>query len=162
MSPEIIPFRIEIPEADLDDLRERLRRTRWPDEETVDDWSQGIPLGYTRDLCQYWLDSTTGGRARPASTSSRSSAPSIDGLDIHFLHVRSPQADALPLVLTHGWPGSIVEFRKVIGPLTDPVAHGGDAADAFHVVCPSLARLRFQRQAGQPRLGHRAHRRRLG
>ena len=105
----------------------------------VDDWSQGIPLAYVQDVCALLgRRSTTGARARRGSTASRSSAPSIDGLGIHFLHVRSPHADALPLVITHGWPGSIVEFQKVIGPLTDPTAHGGDAADAFHVVCPSL------------------------
>ena len=153
MSPEIIPFRIEIPEADLDDLRERLRRTRWPDEETVDDWSQGIPLSYTRDLCQYWLEQYDWRACEASLNQFPQFRTSIDGLDIHFLHVRSPQADALPLVLTHGWPGSIIEFRKVIGPLTDPVAHGGDAADAFHVICPSLPGFGFSGKPASPGWG---------
>ena len=107
--------------------------------ETVDDWSQGIPLAYVQELCAYWADRydwrATEARLERASPQFRTE---IDGLGIHFLHVRSPHPDALPLVITHGWPGSVVEFLKVIGPLTDPVAHGGDAADAFHVVCPSL------------------------
>ena len=134
--------------SDLDDLRRRLRQTRWPEAETVDDWSQGMPLGYARDAVRVLAGrATTGARARRASMRSRSSGREIDGLDIHFLHVRSPHEDALPLVLTHGWPGSIVEFRKVIGPLTDPAAHGGDPADAFHVVCPSLPGFGF---SGKP------------
>ncbi|HTZ92834.1 MAG TPA: epoxide hydrolase [Streptosporangiaceae bacterium] len=153
MSAEIIPFRIEIPEADVDDLRERLRRTRWPDAETVDDWSQGIPLSYTRDLCQYWLERYDWRACEASLNRFPQFRTSIDGLDIHFLHVRSPQADALPLVMTHGWPGSIIEFRKVIGPLTDPVAHGGDAADAFHVVCPSLPGFGFSGKPAMPGWG---------
>jgi epoxide hydrolase len=143
MSTEIIPFRLEIPEADLDDLRDRLRRTRWPDAETVDDWSQGIRLSYLRDLCEYWLERYDWRACEASLNRFPQFRTSIDGLGIHFLHVRSPQADALPLIMTHGWPGSIVEFRKVIGPLTDPAAHGGDPADAFHVVCPSLPGFGF-------------------
>jgi pimeloyl-ACP methyl ester carboxylesterase len=132
------PFRIDVPEAELDDLRQRLSATRWPERETVDDWSQGVPLEYMKELCAYWA---SGYDWRP--TEARLNAlpqfrAEIDGLGIHLLHVRSPHPDALPLVMTHGWPGSIVEFLKVIGPLTDPPAHGGEAADAFHVVCPSL------------------------
>lgn len=138
MSDEILPFRIDVADADLADLQTRLSRTRWPDAETVDDWSQGIPLAYVQDLCSYW-GSTYDWRATESRLNALgSSRTELDGLGIHFLHVRSPEPDALPLVLTHGWPGSIVEFHKVIGPLSDPVAHGGDAADAFHVVCPSL------------------------
>ena len=135
----ITPFRLEVPDADLDDLRERLRRTRGPEAETVDDWSQGIPLAYVQDLCRYWADGYDW-----RATEARLNGPlpqfrtEIDGLGIHFLHVRSPHDGALPLLLTHGWPGSVAEFFDVIGPLVDPVAHGGDAADAFHVVCPSL------------------------
>jgi pimeloyl-ACP methyl ester carboxylesterase len=150
VSDEITPFRIDIPDADIDDLRQRLRRTRWPDREPVTDWSQGIPLAYTRALCEYWLD----GYDWPAAQDRLNSFPqyrtAIDGLDIHFIHVRSPHEDALPLVITHGWPGSVVEFGKVIGPLTDPVAHGGDAADAFHVVCPSLPGYGFSGKPAQP------------
>jgi len=153
MSAEIIPFRIEIPEADLNDLRQRLRQTRWPDAETVGDWSQGIPLSYTRDLCEYWLDSYDWRACEASLNQFPQFRTSIDGLDIHFLHVQSPEAVALPLVLTHGWPGSIVEFRKVIGPLTDPVAHGGDAADAFHVVCPSLPGFGFSGKPASPGWG---------
>ena len=147
MSDEIIAFRIEIPDADLDDLRQRLRRTRWPDPETVDDWSQGIPLDYTRELCQYWLEQYDWRAAEARLNRFPQFLTEIDGLDIHFLHVRSPHEGALPLVITHGWPGSVVEFGKVIGPLADPVAHGGDAADAFHVVCPSLPGYGF---SGKP------------
>jgi pimeloyl-ACP methyl ester carboxylesterase len=138
MFHQIEPFSIEIPEADLNDLHERLRKARWPEQETVDDWSQGVPLAYLRDLCGYWAE-----RYDWRATEARLNAmpqfrTEIDGLGIHFLHVRSQHDSALPLIITHGWPGSIVEFSKVIGPLTDPTAHGGDAQDAFHVVCPSL------------------------
>ena len=138
MADEVTAFRIEVPEARLEDLRARLRGARWPERETVGDWSQGVPLAYMRELCAYWAD-----RYDWRATEARLNAlpqfrTEIDGLGIHFVHVRSPHRDALPLVMTHGWPGSTVEFLKVIGPLTDPVAHGGDAADAFHVVCPSL------------------------
>jgi epoxide hydrolase len=147
MSDEIIPFRIEIPDADLEDLRQRLRRTRWPEPETVDDWSQGIPLDYTRRLCEYWLEQYDWRAAEARLNRFPQFLTEIDGLDIHFLHVRSPHEGALPLVITHGWPGSVVEFGKVIGPLADPVAHGGDAADAFHVVCPSLPGYGF---SGKP------------
>jgi pimeloyl-ACP methyl ester carboxylesterase len=147
MSDEIIPFRIEIPETDLDDLRQRLRRTRWPEPATVDDWSQGIPLDYTRQLCEYWLEQYDWRAAEARLNRFPQFRTEIDGLDIHFLHVRSPHEGALPLVITHGWPGSVVEFGKVIGPLADPVAHGGDAADAFHVVCPSLPGYGF---SGKP------------
>jgi len=153
MSAEIIPFRIEIPEADLEDLRERLRRTRWPENETVDDWSQGIPLSYTRALCDYWLNQYDWRACEASLNAFPQFRTEIDGLPIHFLHVRSPQADALPLVMTHGWPGSIVEFRKVIGPLTDPVAHGGAAADAFHLVCPSLPGFGFSGKPASPGWG---------
>jgi pimeloyl-ACP methyl ester carboxylesterase len=138
VADRIEPFRIDVPEADLDDLRDRLARTRWPDAETVDDWSQGIPLAYVRDLCAHWASAYDWRATEAMLNGFGSSRTELDGLGIHFLHVRSPEAGALPLVLTHGWPGSIVEFHKVIGPLTDPVAHGGDAADAFHVVCPAL------------------------
>jgi pimeloyl-ACP methyl ester carboxylesterase len=134
----IEPFAIDIPETALADLRERLARTRWPEAETVEDWSQGIPLAYVRDLCEYWAQGYDWRRAERELNALAQFRTELDGLRIHFLHVRSPHEGALPLVLTHGWPGSIVEFLKVIGPLTDPVAHGGDASDAFHLVCPSL------------------------
>jgi pimeloyl-ACP methyl ester carboxylesterase len=147
MAEEIIPFRIDVPDADLADLRDRLRRTRWPDRETVDDWSQGAPLAWVQDLCQYWA-SGYDWRAREARLNSFPQfRTSIDGLDLHFLHVRSPHDGALPLILTSGWPGSVTEFSQVIGPLTDPAGHGGDPADAFHVVCPSLPGYGF---SGKP------------
>ena len=132
------PFRIEVPEAELDDLRARLNAARWPERETVDDWSQGVPLDYMRELCAYWASGYDWRATEARLNALPQFRTEIDGLGIHLVHVRSPQADALPLVMTHGWPGSIVEFLKVIGPLTDPGAHGGDSADAFHVVCPSL------------------------
>jgi pimeloyl-ACP methyl ester carboxylesterase len=138
MSSDMKPFRIEIPESELADLRVRLERTRWPEHETVEDWSQGVPLAYARDLCEYWADDYDWRATEARLNTLPQFRTVIDGLGIHFVHVRSPQAGALPLVITHGWPGSIVEFLEVIGPLTDPAAHGGDAADAFHVVCPTL------------------------
>ena len=134
----IQPFQIRVSDEALDDLRRRLRATRWPDTETVDDWSQGIPLGYMQEVCAYWADGYEW-RAREARLNAFPQfRTTLDGLGIHFLHVPSPHPGALPLVMTHGWPGSVVEFLKVIGPLADPPAHGGDARDAFHVVCPTL------------------------
>jgi epoxide hydrolase len=138
MTEEVIPFRLDVPESALADLRERLRRTRWPEGETVEDWSQGVPLGYLRTLCRYWAEEYDWRATERRLNALPQFRTSIDGLGIHFLHVRSPHDDALPLICTHGWPGSVVEFLKAIGPLTDPVAYGGDARDAFHVVCPSL------------------------
>jgi len=135
---DITPFRIEIPDAQLEDLRRRLSATRWPDAETVDDWSQGIPLAYVQEVCAYWAEKYDWRSREAALNRFAQFRTSIDACGIHFIHVRSPHEDALPLVITHGWPGSVVEFHKVIEPLTDPTAHGGDAADAFHVVCPSL------------------------
>jgi pimeloyl-ACP methyl ester carboxylesterase len=134
----LIPIRIAVPDADLADLRARLNRTRWPEPETVDDWSQGVPLAYLRDLCRYWARQYDWRATEARLNALPQYRTEIDGLGIHFLHVRSPHPDALPLIITHGWPGSVIEFLKVIGPLTDPVAHGGDPADAFDVVCPSL------------------------
>jgi epoxide hydrolase len=146
-------FRIDVPEQELADLRARLRSTRWPERQTVDDWSQGVPLDYLRELCGYWAE-----RYDWRATETRLNAmpqfrTEIDGLGIHFLHLRSPEPDALPLVLTHGWPGSIIEFGKVVGPLTDPAAHGGDPADAFHVVCPSLPGYGFSDRPSGPGWG---------
>ncbi|MEO5840649.1 MAG: epoxide hydrolase family protein [Acidimicrobiales bacterium] len=134
----IEPFRVAISDGALDDLCARLRNTRWPERETVDDWTQGIPLAYVREVCDYWAN-TYDWRAREARLNAFDQfRTTIDGLGIHFVHVRSPEPDAMPIVITHGWPGSVVEFMKVISPLTDPAAHGGSRSDAFHVVCPSL------------------------
>ena len=134
----IEPFRIAATDAELEDLQARLARTRLPEAETPDDWSQGIPLAYMREVIDYWRDDYDW-RAREARINAFDQARArVDGFGVHFVHVRSKVPDAAPLVMTHGWPGSIVEFLKVIGPLTDPEAHGGDAKDAFHLVCPSL------------------------
>ncbi|WP_050419199.1 epoxide hydrolase family protein [Bradyrhizobium tropiciagri] len=139
----ISSFRIAVSDDVLEDLRTRLRRTRWPEAELVDDWSQGAPLKWIKDICQYWAE-TYDWRQREARLNRFSQfTTEIDGLDIHFIHVRSKHPEARPLIVTHGWPGSVVEFHKVIEPLTDPTAHGGSAADAFHVVCPSLPGFGF-------------------
>lgn len=144
---EVVPFRIAVPEEVLSDLRNRLHATRWPERECVDDWSQGIPLGYTRELAAYWADEYNWRAREQALNRFDQFTTEIDGLRIHFIHQRSPHPDAFPLVITHGWPGSIVEFHKVIEPLTDPTRHGGRAEEAFHVVCPSLPGYAF---SGKP------------
>ena len=149
----IARFRIAVPDLVLDDLRERLRRTRWPEPETVGDWSQGVPRAYLQDLCAYWADGYRW-RAREARLNALPQVRTrIDGLGIHAVHVRSPHPGALPLIVTHGWPGSIAELAKVVGPLADPPAHGGDAADAFHVVCPSLPGYGFSDRPSRPGWG---------
>jgi len=135
---EIRPYRIEIPQADLDDLHDRLARTRWPDELPGVGWSRGVPLGYLRELATYWRDAYDWRKQETRLNELPQFLTIIDGASVHFLHVRSPEPDALPLVLTHGWPGSIVEFLDVIGPLSNPGGHGGDPADAFHLVIPSI------------------------
>jgi pimeloyl-ACP methyl ester carboxylesterase len=134
----LTPFTVQISSDEIADLRQRLGRTRWPDRETVDDWSQGIPLAYVGELCEYWAGTYDFAAAQARFNATPQFVTQIDGLDIHFLHARSPELDAQPLIITHGWPGSVAEFHEVIGPLSDPVAHGGNPADAFHVVCPSL------------------------
>ena len=138
MSLAVRPWHLAVAQVELDDLRDRLARTRWPERETVPDWSQGVPLSYVQDLCRYWAVDYDWRRAERALNAVGQFRAEIDGLGVHLLHAQSAHPGALPLLLTHGWPGSVVEFLKVIGPLVDPPAHGGDAADAFHVVCPSL------------------------
>ncbi|HTR61362.1 MAG TPA: epoxide hydrolase [Candidatus Binataceae bacterium] len=138
MSTEITPFKIAATDEQLEDLKRRLRNTRWPERECVDDWSQGLPLSYAQEVCKYWLEKYDWRKSEARLNRFPQFKTEIDGLGIHFIHVKSPHADALPVVITHGWPGSIVEFHKVIEPLTNPTAHGGDAKDAFHVVCPTL------------------------
>ena len=142
---ELKRFRIDVPTEVLDDLHARLAQTRWPEAECVDDWSQGIPLGYTRELAAYWADGYDWRSRQAALNRFDQFTTEIDGLKIHFIHQRSPHADALPLVITHGWPGSIAEFQKVIEPLVNPPS--GRAEDAFHVVCPSLPGYGF---SGKP------------
>ena len=143
----ITPFRIAIAEAVLHDLRARLRNTRWPEAELVGDWSQGAPLVWIQDICRYWAEAYDWRKQEAALNRFAQFKTEIDGLDIHFIHARSPHASAMPLLITHGWPGSIVEFHKVIEPLTNPTAFGGRAEDAFHVVCPSLPGFGF---SGKP------------
>jgi pimeloyl-ACP methyl ester carboxylesterase len=138
MTEPITPFRSAVPQAHLDGLRERLHATRWPEAATVDDWSQGIPLDVVQELCRRWADDYDWRAAERRLNVVPQFRTEIDGLGLHFLHARSPHEHARPLLLTHGWPGSVLEFMKVVGPLTDPTAYGGDARDAFHVVCPSL------------------------
>ncbi|CAN5228512.1 alpha/beta fold hydrolase [soil metagenome] len=145
---EVRPFRIAVTDADLDYLRTRLANARWPEAECVDDWSQGIPLTYTQELARYWRDDYDWRARESALNRFDQSVTELDGLDIHFIHQRSPHDDAFPLVLTHGWPGSVVEFHKAIEPLTNPTAHGGRAEDAFHVVCPSLPGYGFSAKPG--------------
>lgn len=139
----VTPFHIAVADDVLTDLKSRLRNTRWPEAELVDDWSQGAPLQWIREVCRYWADEYDWRRREAQLNRFAQFTTGIDGLDIHFIHARSPHPDAMPLIITHGWPGSVVEFHKVIEPLVDPVRHGGSAADAFHVVCPSLPGFGF-------------------
>jgi len=132
------PFQVEIPQDAVDDMRRRIAATRWPDRETVDDDSQGLPLAMMQELARYWATGYDWRACETRLNALPQFLTEIDGLDIHFIHVRSKHEDALPVVVTHGWPGSIIEQLKIIEPLTDPTAHGGSAADAFHVVIPSL------------------------
>ncbi len=150
MSSEIRPFSLEIPQSELDDLKQRLKNTRWPDKETPDDWSQGLPLAYAQELCAYWADQYDWRRCEAMLNQYDQFITEIDGLDIHFLHIKSKHEDALPLVITHGWPGSVIEFHKVIGPLTDPTAHGGKEADAFHLVLPTIPGYGFSGKPTKP------------
>jgi pimeloyl-ACP methyl ester carboxylesterase len=139
----IRPFRLEVPQADLDDLHDRLRRTRWPDELPGVGWSYGVALDYLQDLAGYWRTGYDWRAWEARLNAFPQFTTTIDGQRIHFLQVRSPEPRAVPLLLTHGWPGSVAEFLDVIGPLTDPRAHGGDPADAFHVVAPALPGFGF-------------------
>ena len=144
---QIREYRIDISDAALDDLRARLERTRWPDAETVRDWNQGLPLAYAKELRDYWLNDYDWRARERHFNGFPQYLARIEGLDIHFIHRPSRDPDAVPLLMTHGWPGSVVEFHKVVEPLANPAAHGGDAADAFHVVCPSLPGYGF---SGKP------------
>ena len=149
----VSPFEVEISGDAVADLRDRLRRTRWPEPATVEDWSQGVPLEYLQDVCRYWSDAFDWSGLEQRLNEFPQFRTTIDGLGIHFLHVRSPHDDALPLVMTHGWPGSTVEFAKVIRPLVDPTADGGHPDDAFHVVCPSLPGYGFSDKPARPGWG---------
>jgi hypothetical protein len=152
---DVQPFRVDIPQADLDDLQDRLARTRWPDDAPGAEWSYGVPLGYVRELVEYWR-SGYDWRAQEARINEHPQfTTTIDGQRVHFLHVRSPEPDALPLIATHGWPMSVVEYLDLIGPLTDPRAHGGDPADAFHLVVPSVPGIAFSGPTHEPGWGAR-------
>jgi pimeloyl-ACP methyl ester carboxylesterase len=136
-------FRIDIPETELDDLRDRLARTRWPDELPGVGWSYGVSRDYLTDLVGYWRDGYDWRRNEARLNEVPQFTTEIDGQNVHFLHVPSPEPDALPLVITHGWPSTVYDFLDILGPLTDPRAHGGNPADAFHVVAPSLPGFGF-------------------
>ncbi|HEX4704851.1 MAG TPA: epoxide hydrolase [Pseudonocardiaceae bacterium] len=147
---EIRPFRIDVAQADVDDLHTRLANTRWPDELPGVGWSRGVPLDYLRGLAEYWARDYDWRAHEAALNEFPQFTTTIDGQRIHFLHVRSPEPNALPLVLSHGWPGSFVEFTKIIAPLTDPRTHGGDPADAYDVVVPSLPGFGFSTPVAEP------------
>jgi pimeloyl-ACP methyl ester carboxylesterase len=132
------PFHVDVPEERIDGLRRRIAATRWPDKELVADRSQGVQLAATQELARYWLDEYDFGRVETRLNALPQFVTQIDGVDVHFIHVRSQHADALPLIMTHGWPGSVIEQIDTVGPLTDPTAHGGTAEDAFHLVLPSV------------------------
>ncbi|HET6921015.1 MAG TPA: epoxide hydrolase [Jiangellaceae bacterium] len=149
-SAEISPFRVNIPQADLDDLRDRLAGTRWPAELPGAAWSRGVPVGYLKGLVEYWCTSYDWRKEEAALNEYPQFTTEIDGQNIHFVHVQSPEPNALPLLLIHGWPGSFVEFLDVIGPLTDPRSHGGDPEDAFHLVLPSIPGFAFSGPTATP------------
>ena len=144
---QIRPFKVHVPQARIDDLRRRIQATQWPEKETVADSSQGVPLAMMRELANYWARGYDWRKVEAKLNALPQFITEIDGLDIHFIHVRSRHADALPLVINHGWPGSIIEQLKIIDPLVNPTAHGGSAADAFHVVIPSMPGYGF---SGKP------------
>jgi pimeloyl-ACP methyl ester carboxylesterase len=144
---ELRPFQIDIPEANVDDLRRRIEATRWPSKELVDDRSQGVQLATLKALADYWANDYDFGRVQARLNALPQFTTEIDGVNVHFIHVRSEHDTALPLVMTHGWPGSVIELLETIGPLTDPTAYGGSAEDAFHLVLPSVPGYGF---SGEP------------
>jgi pimeloyl-ACP methyl ester carboxylesterase len=144
---EVRPFHVDVPEEELADLRRRIAATQWPEKETVADQSQGVPLAMIQKLARYWMTDYDWRECEAKLNALPQFLTEIDGLDIHFIHVRSQHEDALPLVINHGWPGSIIEQLKLVDRLTDPTAHGGSAADAFHVVIPSMPGYGF---SGKP------------
>lgn len=144
---DIRTFKLDIPKSEIEALKDRLKRARWPDEETVDDWNQGVPLKYHKEFCEYWANDYDWYKTQDRLNRFPQYKTLIDEVDIHFIHVKSSHPDAQPLIMTHGWPGSIVEFHKVIDALVEPTLHGGSAADAFHIVCPSLPGYGF---SGKP------------
>jgi hypothetical protein len=146
-APDIRPFQIKIPEEQIDDLRRRIEATRWPTQELVADRSQGVQLATVQELARYWTSEYDWRKCEARLNALPQFTTEIDGVEIHFIHVKSDHEDALPLIMTHGWPGSVIELLEAIGPLTDPTAHGGRAEDAFHLVLPSLPGYGF---SGEP------------
>jgi len=149
----IRPFRVDFPQADLDDLRRRLLANRWPERELVDDGTQGVQLALMQKLARYWAKDYDWRRCEARLNALPNFITEIDGLDVHFIHVRSKHEDALPVIVTHGWPGSPIEQLKIIAPLTNPTAHGGSASDAFHVVIPSMPGYGFSGKPTTPGWG---------
>ncbi len=143
------PFSIDVPAVDIADLVSRLRRTRWPEAETTDDWSQGVPLAYAQEFCHYWAEDYDWPSRQGRMNRFPQFKTAIGGLDIHFIHQRSMEDAARPLLITHGWPGSVIEFHKIIEALVNPTASGGNANDAFHVICPSLPGYGFSHKPTQ-------------
>jgi len=150
---KIKEFTINISQDKLDDLSLRLQQTRWPEKETPNDWSQGTPLSYMKEVCDYWLNEYDWKKEESTLNEFPQFITEINGLDIHFVHLKSPHPDAKPLIITHGWPGSITEFLKVIRPLADPTIDGGDPKDAFHVITPSLPGFGFSGKPKEPGFG---------
>src|SRR5258708_14555151 len=150
---EVTPFKVHVPQRALDDLKKRLANTRWPNKEPVSDWSQGVPLAKAEELTEYWRSLYDWRRAESSLNALPQFRTQIDGLGIYFIHVRSKHEHAIPIILTHGWPGSILEFLQIIGPVVDPMAHGGTADEAFHVVIPSLPGFGFSAKPTEPGWG---------
>jgi hypothetical protein len=161
-SEAIRPFKFHAPQADLDDLHRRILATKWPEKETVTDATQGVQLATVKALAKYWADDYDWRKAEKKLNSYPQFITSIDGLDIHFIHVRSKHKNALPVIITHGWPGSIIEQMKIIDPLVNPTTYGGKPEDAFDVVIPSMPGYGIFRQASHHRLGHQTHCKCLG
>ena len=157
----IRPLEFTVPPGEFDDLRRRIAATRWPEQETVGDRSQGVPLATIRELARYWTNGYDFGRLQATLDALPQFVTEIDGLDIHFIHVRSNHDGALPLVVTHGWPGSVIEQLKIIEPLTDPTAHGADAVGRLRHRHPVVARVRILGETDHDRLGPDPHRERL-
>ena len=161
-SEAIRPFRVNFSDAELTELRQRISATQWPDRETVKDQSQGPQLATMQKLARYWATEYDWRKVEARLNGLPNFVTEIDGLDIHFIHVRSKHENALPLIVTHGWPGSIIEQLKIVDPLTNPTAHGASASDAFDLVVPSMPGYGFSGKPTSNRLGSRPHRTRLG
>ena len=160
--PEIRPFRVNVPDAELTDLNRRIKATRWPEPETVKDDTQGVQLATMQKLARYWATDYDWRKVEAKINAVPNFITNIDGLDIHFIHVKSKEKNALPMIITHGWPGSIIEQMKIIGPLTDPTKYGGKAEDAFDVVIPSLPGYGFSGKPKAARLDAAPRSRRRG